>query len=481
MKPRPIRGDGPRRKSLLRRALSRAVRLGLRARITISFAVGTLLTAGTLSVVTLAVSREVLVDDRESGATEFALRNAETARNNLTQLEDLVTQLNTSYGAEPAVLVGGQWVARNQLVFDRDDVPLSLVDIVEGDRRAGRIRAHVDGSPALIIGVPLAGEIEATYYEAVSLRETDSTLHVLSVILLASTAGATLLAAALGYWFSRRTLLPLTKVSEASRLIADGRLDTRIDPPHDRDLARLVTGFNDMAQALEQRIQRDGRFASEVSHELRSPLMTLTASIAVLENSRDALPARAVTALDLLASDIDRFTNLVQDLLEISRFDVGTARLELDNLLVIEFIRQVLRHEGSRHVPVELTSALDELVIRADKRRLGRVMSNLLGNARKYAGGATRVELSHNDRELRIAVEDLGPGVLIDERELIFDRFSRGSAGSRRGGDTGVGLGLSLVAEDVNLHGGQVWVEDRSDGQSGSRFVVALPIRRSEQ
>jgi len=108
------------------------------------------------------------------------------------------------------------------------------------------------------------------------------------------------------------------------------------------------------------------------------------------------------------------------------------------------------------------------------------VTANLLDNASKYGGGATRIHVSRSGDMVHLAVEDNGPGVPIDERFVIFDRFSRGGAGGRRGYDTGVGLGLSLVAEHVNLHGGQVWVEDRRDGESGARFVVSLPVDDSD-
>ena len=118
--------------------------------------------------------------------------------------------------------------------------------------------------------------------------------------------------------------------------------------------------------------------------------------------------------------------------------------------------------------------------IRIDKRRLARVVQNLIDNAAKYGDGATRVEVADRGTSMQIAVEDSGTGVPLDERIVIFDRFSRGGAGGRRGSDTGVGLGLALVNEHIRLHGGRVWVEDRPDGEMGARFVVELPIQPDE-
>jgi signal transduction histidine kinase len=202
--------------------------------------------------------------------------------------------------------------------------------------------------------------------------------------------------------------------------------------------------------------------------------MTLTASLEVLENSRADLTERAATALDLLSSDIDRFKVLVEDLLEISRFDVGTASLELSEIHLPEFLRQTIRYAGAAarlHVPPDRA----DLVVVADKRRLARVMSNLLDNAAKYGGGATDVSLRVDTSTVAIVIDDEGPGVPPQERAVIFDRFSRGGAGGRRGSDTGVGLGLAMVDEDVNLHGGRVWVTDRPGDTPGARFVVELP------
>jgi two-component system sensor histidine kinase MtrB len=114
--------------------------------------------------------------------------------------------------------------------------------------------------------------------------------------------------------------------------------------------------------------------------------------------------------------------------------------------------------------------------VRVDKRRFARVLANLLDNADKYAGGATDVVIVVLGDVAQIAVQDQGNGVAEAEREVIFDRFSRGSEGGNRASDSGVGLGLALVDEHMRLHGGRVWVESRRDGQSGARFVVELPI-----
>ena len=262
----------------------------------------------------------------------------------------------------------------------------------------------------------------------------------------------------------------------AAEAIAGGRLDTRLTVGDDPDLDVLAVPFNHMAQALEDRIDRDARFASEVSHELRSPLMTLAASVEVLENSREEIPDRAQTALDLLSADVDRFQQLVEDLLEISRFDAGAIKLHFEEVAVTEMVIQAVSVLGGSGVPVRYDEDVSSVVVRVDKRRFARVLANLLDNAAKYAGGATDVTIDVVDDRVQIAVSDEGPGVVQAERELIFDRFSRGSVSGKRASDSGVGLGLALVDEHMRLHGGRVWVEGRRDGAPGARFVVELPI-----
>ncbi len=155
-------------------------------------------------------------------------------------------------------------------------------------------------------------------------------------------------------------------------------------------------------------------------------------------------------------------------------------QLELEEVHLAELVMQAVSHSSEADVPVELDADLAGVVVQADKRRIVRVIANLLDNAAKYGGGASRVGLRRTEHGVQIAVEDHGAGVPEDDRGRIFERFSRGAVAGRRGSSDGVGLGLALVAEHVNLHGGRVWVEDRSDGAEGARFVVELPVQEHE-
>ena len=461
------------------------VRRGLRRRITSAFAVGGLLLASTISLATLALTRQNLLEERDETAFSVFANNGRRVRNELTAETDdegrraIVERLRQTSGTFPLLRVGDEWTSADPLVFNRETVPASLLTLVESGVPA-RMRTVIGTRVAIISAVPIPGTpTDAIYFEAAPLDDIEDTLDALAFILFGVAAVTTLFAAAFGWWAAGRLLNPLFKVRMAAEALAAGALDTRLTPPEDADLASLTASFNEMARALEERIARDARFASEVSHELRSPLMTLTASVEVLYNIADELGERGRTALDLLSDDIARFRRLVEDLLEINRYDVGTADLEAEEVHIVEFVQHAIFQFGldsAGEVDFEATPGMEDTVLMADKRRLGRVVSNLVENASKYGAGEVRVSLERVDSLVKLGVEDNGPGVIPAERKLIFDRFHRGRAGGRRGRDSGSGLGLALVAEHVGLHGGRVWVEDRPDSNQGARFVVELPV-----
>lgn len=454
-------------------------RLGLRARITLAFAIGALLLSTLLSATTWALTRENLLRQRESAATVIVYQNATIVQRRArdADLQELLSTLSSPLGGRPVLLTADGPVSLTA-EFGRDALPAELRTTVEAGTPA-RMRYELRGKMQLAVGIPIPSA-DVTYFEIVSLADLQDTLESLGVSLVGAALVTTLAGAALGWWASRRALRPLTGVSTAALALAAGRLDTRLQASIDPDLRPITVSFNDMAQALQDRIERDARFASDVSHELRSPLMTLAASVEVMNNQRDELPDRARSALDLMVADIDRFRQLVEDLLEISRFDAGVVRLELEEVHLAELVMQAVSHSTDTDVPVELDADLAGVVVNADKRRIVRVITNLVDNAARYGGGASAVSLRRVGDEVQIAVEDRGEGVPAEDREAIFDRFNRGSAAGRRGASDGVGLGLALVAEHVNLHGGKVWVEDRLDGEPGARFVIQLPIQEHE-
>jgi signal transduction histidine kinase len=453
--------------------------LGLRARVTVAFALGALALSAVLSALTYGLVRSNLVQQRESSARAQAFVNARVTRDGMRTpggggLTRVLSSMESRGRGGVVVHVPSEdrWFATS-LVVGRDLIPASMRAKVAGGQPAQQ-RFVVEGEPWLAVGVPIP-RVDAEFFEAFSLAETERTLDTLSYSLAGAALLTTMAGAAVGRWASARVLRPLRSVSDAAAAIAAGALDTRLLSPPDRDLAPLAASFNSMVDALSERIEKDARFASDVSHELRSPLTTLSTSLDVLRARRDELPPRSQAALDLLDADVRRFRRMVEDLLEISRFDAGVAELEVEEVDLRDLVRHTIAAQPSVDgVPLRVKGADDHPVVLGDKRRLERVVANLVENAAAYGGGATAVAVERHDGKVRVVVEDAGGGVPPLERTKVFERFFRGSAAGRRGTGGGSGLGLALVAEHVHLHGGDVWVEDGPDG-IGARFVVELP------
>jgi signal transduction histidine kinase len=304
--------------------------------------------------------------------------------------------------------------------------------------------------------------------------ELESTLAVVRNSLFVAAVVATVAAGLLGRWAARRALRPLITVSTAAGRMAEGDLSTRLEHERDPDLDRVARSFNSMADALETRIERDARFVSDVTHELRSPLTTLAAANDVLRARVDLLPGQARIALELVVAEIDLLRDMVEELLELSRAQAGADPLQLEPVNLGELALQVATRLGDSDFVVDLDRDLGARALLVDKRRVERILTNLIANAETHGQGITALRVHMSGEVVRIAVEDAGPGVAREDRTRIFERFARGSRSRRRGDDSGTGLGLALVAEHVRIHGGSVWVEDAPHG-SGARFVVELP------
>jgi signal transduction histidine kinase len=455
---------------------ARRRRMGLRRRLTLIFAAGSLVLSASVAAISFERSRTFLLRQRESSLEQQTFVNARLVRSRLRvqdpDLVGLLASLAPRASSEHFLLSGNEWTA-GRAEAESSVIPTALrAAVVRG--RAGLQLTRADGIPMLAVGVPIAEE-GMSYFAVYSLDQLNRTLNVLRGSLIAAALITTLVGAAAGRWTSGRVLHPLREVSAAAASIAGGHLEVAMEVPSDPDLATVAVSFNQMTDALKARMERDARFASAVSHELRSPLATLVAAADVVSARRGEISEPAREALDLLVTEIAHMARLVEDLLEISRLEAGVADLAMEDVHLDEFVLAAVRATASSSVPVDLDDDARRTVVRADKRRLERVVGNLIANAERHAGGVARVVVERSDGVARICVDDSGAGVPADEREAIFEPFVRGRAARRRPADGGAGLGLSLVAEHVRAHQGRVWVEDRDGG--GARFVVELPVQ----
>lgn len=457
---------------------------GLRGRATIAFAGLTLLLSTVMAAAVWVSVSSYLLSQREAAATAQAVGNADQVRRALrgsgVSTPQVLAQLPRQIGSTSLVRLGGEWQTTS-LDIGRDDVPPALTQAAAAGRPSHQ-RIEVGGEKALAVGLPLAGLGDA-YLEVFPLEELDGTYRALSGVLTGLAVAVPLGSLLLGWHVLRPALRPLERVATAAQAMAAGDLRARLDPSGDPELAAIATSFNRTAEALERRVRGDARFAADVSHELRSPLTTMVSAAALADAYRDSLPAAGQEALTLLREEVDRFQRLVEDLLEMSRADAGSVDLSLEDLPVAEVVRHAVPAESRDRVAV--AAAAQTALVRLDRRRMERVISNLVDNAERHGGGLVAVEVDEAPAApgaagpdvgpgtaVRVSVEDAGPGLDEEDRERIFDRFARGRR-SPRDSTYGAGLGLSLVARHVHAVGGTVVAENRPQG--GARFVVTLP------
>ncbi|MCW2862034.1 MAG: histidine kinase [Actinoallomurus sp.] len=369
-----------------------------------------------------------------------------------------------------------------------DSVPARLTQQVKDSlastpyRTYGRL-SYDDGSSAagLIVGTKVNGY---QLYYLFPLTEERQSLIVVQRTLFGVGAALVLLLAAIASLVTRQVVIPVRLAAQSAERLAAGRLEERMKVRGEDDLARLATSFNDMAANLQEKIVQleelskvQRQFVSDVSHELRTPLTTIRIAADVLYEAREDFDPLTSRSAELLQSQLERFEGLLVDLLEISRYDAGAATLDADSIDVRELVLRAVgdtedlaERKGSKiiqQLPGEATMA------EVDRRRVERILRNLLVNAVEHGEGKDIVVSVGADRDaVAIAVRDHGCGLRPGEAHMVFDRFWRADpARARTTG--GTGLGLSISKEDARLHGG--WLQAWGEPDQGSQFRLSLP------
>lgn len=446
---------------------------GLRARTILAFALLALVLSTALGLSTYQITRQYLLEQRETLATRQAMTNALVARglvaaaNDRTEPTDIAESLRAASNARSVLRVGDRWFAA-VVEVNQDAIPPAFVAALSPGT-AQRQRVEVNDAPYLLVGVALPG-LDVDYFEFASLRELQRNLEIIGAVLLIAGSTTTVIGAGVGWLVARRLLRPLTAVAEVAAAMSDGDLSRRLEVRGDPDLRPMAESFNEMASSLEARIARELRFTADVSHELRTPLTAMASAVGLAR--RGDLSGRARFAVDVLDQQVHHLQRLTLELLEISRIDAGVAEMRLEETDVVALTRRIARSHrlGDDVVTARLG---DGGIWAVDPVRFERIVENLVENAERYGGGPTRIELHRSGGDLVLMVDDAGPGVPVEERIAIFGRFHRGAAEQPLDRPKGTGLGLALVDEHVRLHSGSVWVTDSPEG--GARFVVRLP------
>ena len=335
-----------------------------------------------------------------------------------------------------------------------------------------------------VVNVPSAGQYEL--YFLYSLEAEQRTLSFVQQVLAAAAVGLVILIGGMTFLVTRQAVLPVRSAARVAQRFADGHLSERI-PVHGVDeMATLASSFNEMAGSLQDQISRmeemsrmQRRFVSDVSHELRTPLTTIRMAAEVLHAARSDLEAGPARSAELLATQLDRFEDMLADLLEISRFDAGAAMLDAESVDVRDVVTIAVEQAGPlaerKSVWLHVELPPEPVLADVDPRRVERVLRNLLINAIEHAEARpVEVQLAQDDRALAVVVRDHGVGMTPDEVAHVFDRFWRADpARARTTGGTGLGLAISI--EDAHLHGGRLEAWGRPG--EGAVFRLTLPLR----
>jgi signal transduction histidine kinase len=336
----------------------------------------------------------------------------------------------------------------------------------------------VAGKPSLVVGGRAGGTGPAVYFVH-DVSALEAALVQLRAALIVGTVLLIVVALLVARVIARGVLAPVEAAGRAAERIELGDLSARVPVTSDDEFGTWAERFNRMAEALAETIGRleaaetqNRRFVADVAHELRTPLAALVAEASIVREHLDALPAESRRAGELLIADVGRLRTLVDELMEVSRFDAGAERIALEPVDLGRLVRTVT---SARLPEATLVLPNERFVVDTDPRRLERILGNLLDNAREHAAGEqVEVSLSAASETIVLAVADRGPGVPADQLDRLFERFYKADP-SRHGGSSG--LGLAIAAEHAAVLGGSLSATNRSDG--GLRVELRLPVTGS--
>ena len=366
-------------------------------------------------------------------------------------------------------------------VFASDPSLDGLLGTLPADMRARVDRGelayawtNVGGVSSLVVGGRPPGGGPAFYF----VRDVQAIGDAIYQLRLALAVGALVLllvALIVARRVARGILAPVEAAGQVAERIERGDLSARVPVTSRDEFGAWAERFNQMTAALSDTIRRleaaqhqNRRFVADVSHELRTPLAALVAEASIVGEHLGKLPAASRRAAELLVADVGRLRTLVEELMELSRFDADAEEVALEPVDLVRLVRAVV---AARLPSARFDPAVPSMIVESDPRRLDRILGNLLDNAREHAAGVdVEVAIEPRPDDIVIAVSDRGPGVPADRFERIFERFAKLDP-SRSGGSSG--LGLAIAAEHAALLDGYLQAMGREGG--GLRMELVLP------
>ena len=371
-----------------------------------------------------------------------------------------------------------------------ETVPAELTRRLQAGQSSAYTFTDRPGEPAeLVVGSVLSAPVLGQYrlFHVFPLTAEQRTLALVRRTALIAGFLLVLLLALIALLVTRQVVSPVRLAAHTAERLASGRLEERMAVRGEDEISRLATTFNSMAEALQRQIRQledlsrvQRRFVSDVSHELRTPLTTVRMAADVLHEGRGDYQPAAARSAELLQAELDRFEELLVDLLEISRYDAGAASLDAEPVdlvpLVCRVVDQTRALAEAKGSPLDLSGVPEGPVIaEVDRLRVERVLRNLVVNAIEHGEGRpVEVSVEGDGHAAAVVVRDHGIGLKPGEAGLVFTRFWRGDP-SRARTTGGTGLGLAIALEDVRLHGG--WLQAWGEPGRGASFRMTLPCR----
>ncbi len=362
------------------------------------------------------------------------------------------------------------------------DVPLSrtALEVAFSGRSIFESAKYPNEPPLRVISVPIMYRDNLLYIVQVgtSMESVGETLHRFLILLVVAIPIALAVSLAGGWFLAGRALRPVDEITLAAQRIAAGDLSQRLSMPTTHDeIGRLAATFNNMIGRLDASFRQIRQFTSDASHELRTPLTVMKGETdLILRRSRPLEDYKSVLESNL--EEIDRMTRIVDELLFLSRADMGEVKIEALPVALQALVEDVHRQAKllghDRNIEVLLGTVMP-VVVHGDDLRLRELLLNLVENAMKYShpGGKVEIALLKDGREARLSITDHGIGIAPADHQKIFQRFFRTDV-ARTHTKKGTGLGLAICAWIADLHKGRVEVQ--SDLGQGSTFTVVLPL-----
>ncbi|MFE2010637.1 ATP-binding protein [Streptomyces sp. NPDC059491] len=493
----------PEKTTTTRRRRARAPRLrphpfGLRTRLVLAFLLVAAVGCGTTAALTYRAARNAILEQTQDTAVSAFREQVDALNVTLpvegASLRDALLHIARQGKPRPWRVYAEYGTIR---VSSADRPTSSVITPELRERATARVatphgsfqRVVKGGTPYLTIAVPAVFRTHATagtaqptglvFYAVMELDEEEANIE--AMVAAARDGALPALAVALipALIAARGVLRPVRELRHAAHSMGRGRLDTRIHAKGSDELSDLARTFNESAAALERSVTelreaeaRARRFASDVSHELRTPLAGMLAVTEVLDEDADSLDSDTARAVRLISAETGKLAVLVEDLMEISRFDARAAELHTDEVDAADCVRKTLQN---RHWtdPAQVVPHLEEGIrARLDPRRFDVVVANLVGNALRHGAAPVTVRLYAEGDVLVTEVADRGPGIRPDVLPHVFDRFYKADQARTR--SAGSGLGLAITQENVRLHGGTVEAAAHPGG--GAVFTVRMPL-----